>query len=363
MINYLIIERLSIITPNNKMKHTLKTLLLLFSAAITISMALLSCDSYERKMARFEKVADKFKATLGPNNRIIAEQIDSVAQKVFYTVVLDSITYPKGIMVHDYATGETKMILPDSHRVEDYEDQCIWKIETKVVKDRLFLKTVSSCMEHVESTGIFYINVRDNTLHYIESCGGAEFLENGDIVINKVYYLGEEDGWSKTKEEQYTLSTSLSDEAYADNRWEQKRKEERLAEEWRNRQIERRIYVSFNENDYRRPINIIMEGCSGIISFRDTWMQPGYCNYNTANITVPDGKIWVYNKRYSKGINKFSLLHMDDPTSSSYYSEDFTRDGTYIIRGGQTFRIGFNRSCSNPEETCYIDVYFTEKKH
>ncbi len=95
------------------MKHTLKTLLLLFSAAITISVALLSCDSYERKMARFEKVADNFKATLGPNNRIIAEQIDSVAQKVFYTVVLDSITYPKGIMVHDYATGETKMILPD----------------------------------------------------------------------------------------------------------------------------------------------------------------------------------------------------------------------------------------------------------
>lgn len=73
------------------MKYTLKTLLLLFSAAISISMALLSCDSYERRMARFEKVADDYKSTLGPENRILAEIIDSVAQKVFYLVSEEAI--------------------------------------------------------------------------------------------------------------------------------------------------------------------------------------------------------------------------------------------------------------------------------
>lgn len=313
------------------MKNTLKTLLLLFSAAISISMALLSCDSYERKMARFEKVADEFKATLGPNNRIIAEQIDSVAQKVFYTVVLDSITYPKGIMVHDYATGETKMILPDSHHVEDYEDQCIWKIETKVVKDRLFLKTVSSCMEHIESTGIFYINVRDNTLHYIESCGGAEFLENGDIVINKVYYLGEEDGWRKTKEEQYTLSTSLSDEAYADNRWEQKRKEERLAEEWRTRDIERVIkfdYTIYGDGIFDDHIGNLNRA---IISTM----------IHTKVITVPNNKVWVIKRFTTSGYSHSPVLGYHIVKNG--YCEDLygspVHDGQVFYSGQYMFSI------------------------
>ena len=314
-------------TQQQKMNNTLKTLLLLFSAAITIFMALLSCDSYEHKMARFEKVADEFKATLGPNNRIIAEQIDSVAQKVFYTVVLDSITYPKGIMVHDYATGETKMILPDSHRVEDYEDQCIWKIETKVVKDRLFLKTVSSCMEHIESTGIFYINVRDNTLHYIESCGGAEFLENGDIVINKVYYLGEEDGWRKTKEEQYTLSTSLSDEAYADNRWEQKRKEERLAEEWRTRDIERVIKFDYTVQQHKPVIDHIS-------TIRAVGVDSRFVESYV--ITVPKNKVWVFKRFSYSGYYRPPELHYYVPNG---YGNNLVNNAEVFYPGQYVFYV------------------------
>ena len=207
------------------------------------------------------------------------------------------------------------------------------------------------------STGVFYVDVRDNSLHYIESCDDATFLENGEIEISKFYYLGEDEyGGQETEWKQYTLSTSLSDEAYADNRQEQKRIEERLAEEWRNRPIERRIYVSFNVDSHGNPINIRTEGCEGIYHYSNA-VRLGGCNNTTTSITVPKGKKWIYNKRFSKGIDQFALLRMDK--SAGYYAESFTRDGTYIIRGGQTIRICFNQSLH--EEKCFIDVYFTEK--
>lgn len=348
------------------MKKSYQSMLLLISVTAAFSLTLLSCDSYERKMARLEKVATEFKATLSPNNQILAERIDSTAQKVFY-LEPDKEGYGdvsiKNIKVHDYTTNETISVLPESGSIEDFEFCGIEYRDSKVIKDRLFIKLQSDCMWRLGSTGVFYVNVRDNSLHYVESCDDATFLEKGEIIIRKFYYLGEDDedyGGEKTEMKEYTLLTSLSDEAYADNRREQKRTEERLAEEWRNRPIERRIFVSFNVDSHRKPINVRTEGCAGII--QDYFLPYRFC---TADITVPEGKIWMYNKRYAKGCHAFWLMHMHGQNSSKYDSEEFKREGTYIIRGGRTFRILFDRKDSGnygkTNEEYMLDVYFTEK--
>ena len=334
----------------------------LLLCAASIADLMVSCDSYERKMERLNKVASEFKATLSPNNQILAERIDSTAQKVFYLEPNEDGDGIKNINVHDYVTNETHSILPEGGSIEDFEF-CdtgygyVEYVESRLIKDRLFFKIWSGCMWRLGATGVFFVNIRDNSLHYIESCDDATFLENGEIEISKYYVLGENEyGGEETERKQYTLSTSLSDEAYADNRQEQKRIEERLAEEWRNRPIERRIYVSFNVDSHGNPINIRTEGCEGIYHYSNA-VRLGGCNNTTTSITVPKGKKWIYNKRFSKGIDQFALLRMDK--SAGYYAESFTRDGTYIIRGGQTIRICFNQSLH--EEKCFIDVYFTEK--
>ena len=60
--------------------------LVMIAGAVVIGMVYYHEDSYEHKMARFEKVATEFKETLGPNNRIITERIDSIVQKVYYLI-------------------------------------------------------------------------------------------------------------------------------------------------------------------------------------------------------------------------------------------------------------------------------------
>ena len=333
MINYLIIERLSIITPNNKMRHTLKTLLLLFSAAITISMALLSCDSYERKMARFEKVADEFKATLGPNDKIITERIDSIAQKIFYSKYTEDELGSTVIMVHDYSNGETKQVLPNAHSIEDYE-MCddIWFRAYKVVNDRLFLLVYSPCMRHREATGVFYVNFRDNTLHFVEFCYEASFLDNSSITINRHYLLGIEDGLEQTKEEQYTLSTSLSDEAYADNRWEQKRKEERLANEWRKHEEEKRLEEERRRQGVERIIKIDYSLILNRAGYEDyAGSLQGLTLYRdgvyTKAICVPKGKVWQ--------LKNISYSGYPGPNPPRFYYSRSVNGDTKELENGQ----------------------------
>lgn len=264
----------------------------LLLCAVSIANLMVSCDSYERKMERLNKVASEFKATLGPSNQILAERIDSTAQKVFY-LEPDEEEYGdvsiKNIKVHDYTTNETKSILPESGSIENFEFCGIEYKDSKLIKDRLFIKLQSDCMWRLESRAVFYVNMRDNSLHYVESCDDATFLENGEIEISKFYYLGEgEYGGEETERKQYTLSTSSSDEAYADNRQEQKRIEERLAEEWRTRDIERIIKFDYTVyNDHRFDDHI------GNLN------RPLIPNMvHTQVLTIPNNKVWVF-KRFS----------------------------------------------------------------
>ena len=266
--------------------------LVMIAGAIVLGMFYYHEESYDDKMARFEKVATDFKETLGPNKRIIAERIDSIVQKVYYLIPTEE-SYGNSInniKVHDYVTNESRCIFPVSGKIEDYEFCNIEFRDSKLYKDRLFIIINSNCMWRLGSTGIFYIDIKDNSLHYVEACDEASFLGNGEIAITKFYYLGvdEEYGKEETKKEEYTLSTSLSDEAYADNRWEQKRKEERLAEEWRKRDIERVIKFDYTVYDDHRFDDHIGNLNKPFI----------YDMVHTKVITIPNNKVWVM-KRFT----------------------------------------------------------------
>lgn len=224
-----------------KMKKTLRPMLLLLSVMAISSMILLSCDSYERRMAKFKKTATEYKKTLGPNNQIIAERIDSIVQKVYYAIDDDGDGACENIKIHNYATGKTKLILPESGKIEDYKFCGVAYSKSKLISDRLFLEVVSNCMCEICDHGIFYVDVRNDSLHYVEQCTSADFDGSNKLNIHKTYYVGEDKyGSPINKSKDYTLSTSLSDEAYTDNRREQKKIEERLAEEWREQEKTRR---------------------------------------------------------------------------------------------------------------------------
>ena len=225
---------------------------IIFGGIVAVGVVYYLGHSYEFKIARYEKNAIKYKASLNENYCILSEIIDSITQKV---ILYEKETEKSGvfgtpikdIMVHDYATEETNSVLPTTAKVEDFELCGIEFRDSKQIGDRFFFIIHSNCMWHYGATGIFYVNVRDNTLHYVESCNNAEFLENGEISILKFYYLGKgEYGEEETERDQYTLSTSLSDEGYADNRREQKETEDWLAEKWTEQEYEREYYEEVN---------------------------------------------------------------------------------------------------------------------
>lgn len=203
--------------------------------------------SYERKISKFEKKADEFKATLASDNQIIAEIIDSIAQKVYYLEKnvenYDVYGAPlHKIIVHDYATDETKLVLPNTGKVDEFELCGTEFIDSKLIQDRLFFSVHTNCMWRLDQTGVFYVNIRDNSLHFVESCDKAIFRGNDKISIQKYYYLGTRGGGEHENSDckEYELSSLLSDEAYADNRKEHMETEKRLQEEWLENEEKRR---------------------------------------------------------------------------------------------------------------------------
>ena len=287
------------------MNRKLKTLFLLLCSTTAFSITLISCDlveskkeqiknkSYERKMVQFKKTAEEFKATLGPNDKIITERIDSVAQKVFYAIDDEGDGHYENIKMHDYSTGETKSILPESGKIGDFEFCGTSYIDSKLIGDRLFFQIISDCMKD-DNHGVFYIDVRDNSMHYVEKCSYANYEGPEGIIIHKYCYLGEDEyGHTIVEDNDYSLSTSLSDEAYADNRWEQKRKEERLAEEWRKRDIERILEFDYTVQPWPNKPTIV-DNISTL--HNGGWQEMGRVYHNA--ITIPKNKVWVL-KRFS----------------------------------------------------------------
>lgn len=237
----------------NKKQYNKKILITILSSMIIVGIVAVRSvwyfeHSYKAKIARFEKKAKEFKATLPPDSQIIEEIIDSVAQKVYYIEknIDDYEVYGAPFhrfFVHDYATNKTEPVLPFSGSVDEYKLCGTEFIDSKLIEDRLFFAVHSNCMWRLDATGVFYVNIRDNSLHFVESCDKAIFCGNDEISIQKYYYLGTRGGGIHESSDckEYNLSPMLSDEAYASNRKEQKVIEECLQKEWFERRKEEEI--------------------------------------------------------------------------------------------------------------------------
>ena len=240
------------------MKKALKmaALMLCAAAMMTACDCNTSCNSDENKTAQFEKKASEFKATLESGNVIIGERIDSVVQKVFYldpAQDYDGVNPINNIIMHDYATNDTKALLPEEDKRSDYlafgeivdsEDEDLKSAiscfnldyrNSELIGDRLFMMIHTECSFDMETSLLFYVNVLDNSLHFVSECDDVKYDKaKGTIDIHKELMkpAGED------LEHNFTLSAALSDEEYAAKRDENGEIENQLYEKWREENMD-----------------------------------------------------------------------------------------------------------------------------
>ena len=214
-----------------------------------------SNNSKENKLAQFEKKATEFKASLNPINKVIAERIDTVVQKVFYlepNLEYDGVNPINNIMMHDYATNDTKALLPEEEKISDFiafgeivesKDDLQSAItcfnldyrSSELIGDRLFMMIHTECSYEMETSLLFYVNVLDNTLHFVCTCDDVKYDKaKGTIDVHDelAKFAGADLGYD------YTISTSLSDKEYAAKRHEIEEIENQMYEKWREENLD-----------------------------------------------------------------------------------------------------------------------------
>lgn len=229
--------------------------IMLCAAAMMTSCNGNDSNSKENKLAQFEKKATEFKATLDPSNKIIAERLDTVVQKVFYLEPnqdFEGVNPINNIMMHDYATNDTKALLPEEEKISDFiafgeivesEDDLESAIScfnldyrnSELIGDRLFMMIHTECSYDIETSLLFYVNVLDNTLHYVTDCDDVKYDKaNGTIAVHtELMKLAGAD-----LANDFTLSVSSTDEEYAAKRTEKEEIEDRMVEKWREENAE-----------------------------------------------------------------------------------------------------------------------------
>lgn len=238
------------------MKKALKMATILLSAAAMMT----SCNgsdanSKENKLAQFEKKATEFKASLDPSNKVIAERLDTIVQKVFYLEPnqdAEGVNPINNIMMHDYATNDTKTLLPEEEKISDFlafgeivesEDDLKSAIScfnldyrnSELIGDRLFMMIHTECSYETETSLLFYVNVLDNTLHYVTDCDDVKYDKaKGTIDIHKelMKLAGAE------LAHDFTLSVSSTDGEYAAKRTENEEIENQMVEKWREENVD-----------------------------------------------------------------------------------------------------------------------------
>ena len=203
----------------SKKKKLILELIILFGLVTTGIIYYLG-HSYELKIARYEKKASKFKSSLKPNNLILAENIDSIAQKIFFFNGCDvddfwDFEYNDEkygtILVHDYATNETKNVFANFPE----KTTCQYYKECKSIKDRLFFIFGNWSGENT----VLYVNWRDNTIHIVTSSEEARFLDENRIELSEKY-LTHDSKYDYEKEYErktFIIHTDWSDAQYEEN--------------------------------------------------------------------------------------------------------------------------------------------------
>lgn len=233
------------------MKKALKMVaILLCAAAMMTSCEGNDSNSKEKKTTQIEKAASEFKATLKPGNLIIGERIDAAVQKVFYldhSQDAEGVNPINNIMMHDYATNDTKALLPEEEKISDFlafgeivesEDDLSSAIScfnldyrsSELFGDRLYMMIHTECSFDTETSLLFYVNVLDNTLHFVTDCDDVVYhKEIGEIEIHKELMKAA----GADLEHNITITTTATDKEYAAMRAENEEIENQMEEKWR----------------------------------------------------------------------------------------------------------------------------------
>lgn len=315
-------------------------------AILAAIIAIMAKPSYEKRMEKYAQKAAEYKATLPQGIEILCENIDSTAAKIFYKEP-DSAY----IMVYDLANDSVTKI--------EVEGLLYFGYESRRYDDRLFfIAGTGACGSGFGNQEcVFYINIRDNSIHDVICCQDAEFI-NDKIHVKRAFVIddsGPSCDWD-WKSDEYLLSTSLTDEDYSSMEKAQEEKEEAMAREERNRAKEIHLYysITFNSSSH--------SGTSHSGKFHDYTSTfgggPGGCPITTGNITVPYGKIWTLKNIQSTNTRNIQMIYMQDETGNRYkYSEAVNMHGT-ILYGGQTFRLGFD--IYGGTHDYILDMFFIE---
>lgn len=200
-------------------KKKLILVLIILVGLVTTGIIYYLGHSYELKIARYEKKASKFKSSLTPNNLILAENIDSIAQKIFFfngCDVNDFWDFEYGddkygtILVHDYATNETKNVFANFPE----KTTCQFYKECKSIKDRLFF--IFGNWGGVNT--VLYVNWRDNTIHIVTSPEEARFLDENRIELTEKYLTHDS---KKDYEKEYGRKTFIIHTDWSDAQYEE----------------------------------------------------------------------------------------------------------------------------------------------
>ncbi len=220
-------------TRNNKHKKTIiiSAILLAILIICVIVYVFWKKTEPQRFITKYTEIAQQYKNSLNKDAEILTEIIDTSAQKIIYHINDE-------IIIHDYATENTQSLISTVSYDDDYEcrktnDFCICEgfsiLEKKIIGDRLFL-IIESCNDGYlaeEGVGIrvFYIDIKDNSFHYVVRCANAKFNSPEQLSIT-TYYSGIHQ--SSVEKRTYTLSTNLTDDEYKNNRNNQSVENEKL---------------------------------------------------------------------------------------------------------------------------------------
>lgn len=198
------------------MKRQLKTKMAIVFAMVIATMTT-SCESYEKRIAKLEKAATEYKASLGDNDKILAEVIDSTAQEIIYlrqvvgdeswdfTALEEDISYV--LEAHSFSTGKTESLMANWPKKDDYP----FYRDNHLIKDRLFLNLWNGRY----GTAVIYINLRDNSIHEVAFPEEAEILDN-EIKLTEMYVIHDAEYMCDIEygRKEYVIKTSLTDAEY-----------------------------------------------------------------------------------------------------------------------------------------------------
>lgn len=189
----------------------------IIACVIAISALTTSCESYEKRIAKLEKIATEYKASLGNNVTILAEVVDSTAQQIIYMKwvnvdeswdFVDKNMDRYGIIEsHNYVTGTTENTTANWPKKDDYR----YFGGFRLIKDRLFL----NLWDGRYVTAVIYVNLRDNSIHEVAFPEQAEILDN-EIKLTEMYVIHDAEYMCDIEygRKEYVIKTSLTDAEY-----------------------------------------------------------------------------------------------------------------------------------------------------